>query len=215
MSPAAPPPKRHKSRDMIVDVAERLWGARGLDAVSLREISAAAGLANPASVQYHFGGRDELVSAIYARRLPAMDARRRQLLDDARGGGSVPDLRILLDCLFRPLLEQRDEHGRHSYASFLRQVLQFAPAAALRGEAMPLTPATAELLTLIEKAMPDVPGPLVQHRLVAANLLMLDVLIRHDSEPSTDLSAEQLYADTLDMLVAGVGARPLTPPAIP
>ena len=210
MSPAAVPVKRPKSRAVIVDVAERLWGERGLDAVSLREISAAAGLSNPASVQYHFGGRDGLVNAIYTRRLPAIDARRSALLAAARVKGREADLRILLDCLFRPLLEQQDERGQHSYASFLRQVLQFEPAIALRGQAMSLTPVTVELLLLIERAMPDVPPRLVQHRLIAMNLLMLDVLIRHDRDPEAELLVEEIYADTLDILVAGVGACPTT-----
>lgn len=203
--PRASPGKRPRSREHIVAIAERLWGERGIDSVSLREISATAGLANPASVQYHFGGRDGLMGAIYAKRLPLIDARRSELLEAARSGGCEPDLRALLDCLFRPLFEQVDERGRHSYASFLRQVLQFAPATALRGQVMSLTPATAELLALIEQAMPGVAAPLAQHRLIAANLLMLDVLIRLDRTPIPELSAEEIFADTLDMLVGGIG----------
>ena len=205
MSQAAPLPRRPKSRDVIIDVAERLWGERGIDAVSLREISATAGLANPASVQYHFGGRDELINAIYTRRLPTIDARRRELLDDALAESSEPHLRTLLDCLFRPLLEQQGEDGRRSYASFLRQVLHFAPATGLRAQAMSLTPATMDVLSLIEQAMGDLSAPLIQHRIIAANLLMLDVLIRHDRDPSPDLPIEALYTDTLDVLVSGMG----------
>lgn len=207
-------PKRTRTRESIVEVAERLWGERGIDAVSLREISAAVGLSNPASVQYHFGGRDELIRAIYAKRLPLIDARRRQLLDAARSHSRTPDLGSLLDCLFRPLLEQVDAGGRHSYASFLRQVLEYAPAAELRSQAMWLTPATAQLLALIESAMPGVPPPLVQRRLIAANLLMLDVVIGLDHAPNPQLAAEEIYADALAMLVGGIAAdSPVARPA--
>jgi len=202
-----PASKGARTSQTIVEVAERLWGERGIDAVSLREISAAAGLSNPASVQYHFGGRDQLVAAIYERRLPAIDARRRYLLDEAFTADAAAGLRTLLSCLFRPLFEQVDSEGKHSYASFLRQVLQFAPAARLREQSMHLTPATAELLRLIDGATPDMPPALAAHRLIAANLMMLDVVVKIDREPS-ELGAEAVFGDTLDMLAAALALPP-------
>ena len=59
---------------------------RGLEAVSLREINAEAGVANASAVQYHYGGRAGLIRAILAKHHPAVEARRHALLDqfDAR-----------------------------------------------------------------------------------------------------------------------------------
>jgi AcrR family transcriptional regulator len=68
------------TREQLLDAAERLFAARGVDAVSLREITAAAD-ANVAAVNYHFGSKDNLVREVFARRLQPINAERQSLLD--------------------------------------------------------------------------------------------------------------------------------------
>lgn len=51
------------TRHRLVKTAERLFATHGVDAVSVRAVNAAAGL-GPASVHYHFGSKDELLSAV-------------------------------------------------------------------------------------------------------------------------------------------------------
>ncbi len=51
------------TRAKLIKVAERLFAAQGVDAVSVRAVNAAAGL-GPASVHYHFGSKDDLLSAV-------------------------------------------------------------------------------------------------------------------------------------------------------
>ena len=57
-------PQDTKSR--ILDVAEELFSEQGLDRVSVRDIINAAKV-NIASVSYHFGGKEELIAAIFER----------------------------------------------------------------------------------------------------------------------------------------------------
>ena len=49
--------------DSIIQAAIRLFGQRGIDATSLREVAGAAGV-SPALVVHHFGGKEGLVSAV-------------------------------------------------------------------------------------------------------------------------------------------------------
>ncbi|HEY1129447.1 MAG TPA: CerR family C-terminal domain-containing protein [Roseateles sp.] len=56
--PAAPPP-----RDRLLQEAMRLFGERGFDAVTTREICAAAGV-NPGAIHYHFGDKDGLYAEV-------------------------------------------------------------------------------------------------------------------------------------------------------
>lgn len=49
--------------DSIVDAALRLFGEGGVEATSLREVAAAAGV-SPALVVHHFGGKEGLVAAV-------------------------------------------------------------------------------------------------------------------------------------------------------
>ena len=49
------------TREKFLLTAERLFGERGINGVSLREISRAVGQRNPSALQYHFGSRDALL----------------------------------------------------------------------------------------------------------------------------------------------------------
>jgi len=51
------------ARDPIIQTALRLFGERGIEATSLREIAKAAGV-SPALVVHHFGGKEGLVAAV-------------------------------------------------------------------------------------------------------------------------------------------------------
>ena len=67
MAATAPRRNASRTRDLLLDAAVRLYGSRGIDAVSLREIGAAAGQKNPNALQYHFRDRDGLLQAIVDR----------------------------------------------------------------------------------------------------------------------------------------------------
>ena len=52
------------ARDAIKRAAQSLFAARGVDAVSVREILTAAGQRNGASLHYYFGSKDDLVAQL-------------------------------------------------------------------------------------------------------------------------------------------------------
>lgn len=56
------------TKDRILDVAERLFAARGIENVTLRDITSEAGV-NLAAVHYHLGSREDLLRAIFVRRM--------------------------------------------------------------------------------------------------------------------------------------------------
>ena len=68
--------------------AEELFATRGIDAVSVRDITEAAD-ANTASINYHFGSKRGLIDAIVERRAEALGRRRVELLDELEGGEPV------------------------------------------------------------------------------------------------------------------------------
>lgn len=88
--------------------AEQLFAERGLDGVSLREITAAAEVGNASAVQYHFGDRSGLVRAVLAKHHPAIEARRHALLDQYEAD-DARDLRTLTGALVRPLAAELDD----------------------------------------------------------------------------------------------------------
>src|SRR5690606_15884205 len=65
--------------DRILQAAERLFSERGIDGVSLREITAAAEV-NSAAAHYHFGSKEEVLKELFALRARPIAERRVELL---------------------------------------------------------------------------------------------------------------------------------------
>ncbi|MCX4965371.1 TetR/AcrR family transcriptional regulator [Streptomyces sp. NBC_00654] len=94
------------TKEVILDVAERLFAEHGVFAVSNRQISEAAGQGNNAAVGYHFGTKTDLLRAIVRRHSEPMDTLRRDMLE--RTGDST-DVRDWVACLVRPSTEHLTE----------------------------------------------------------------------------------------------------------
>lgn len=95
-------------RDRIITAAEQLFAARGIGAVSLREINREAGAKSASAVQYHFADRAGVVSAIVAKHRPVIEERRHAVLDHCEASGAL-DLRSLAGALVRPLAAKLDD----------------------------------------------------------------------------------------------------------
>ncbi len=75
----------------ILDSAERLFGERGFDATSLRDITAEAHV-NLAAVNYHFQSKDSLMEAVICRRFEPVNRRRMELLEEAGEHATVEQI---------------------------------------------------------------------------------------------------------------------------
>jgi AcrR family transcriptional regulator len=84
--------------------AERLFALHGFQNVSVRDITAEAGV-NLASVNYHFGSKDALLFEIFRRRTAELNRERARMLHEAndRHAGKPP-VREILEALFAPPL---------------------------------------------------------------------------------------------------------------
>lgn len=97
MSPARP-----NTKTRILDVAEKLFGERGFDATSLRDITTEAGV-NLAAVNYHFHSKDSLIDAVIARRVEPINRKRQEMLAAA---GPHPSVEQILVAFLSPIVEQ-------------------------------------------------------------------------------------------------------------
>lgn len=84
--------------------AERLFALHGFQNVSVRDITADAGV-NLASVNYHFGSKDALLFEIFRRRTAELNRERARMLHEAndRHDGKPP-VREILEAFFTPPL---------------------------------------------------------------------------------------------------------------
>lgn len=98
-----------ETRETVLNTAERLFAERGIDGVSIRDITSKAKV-NLAAINYHFGSKQELVKAIFKRRLLPLEQRRCELLEEAeckaeREGRGLK-LEEVLIALILPMVEQ-------------------------------------------------------------------------------------------------------------
>ena len=110
------------TRNRILDVAERMFGERGFPATSLRDITTEAGV-NVASVNYHFGSKEALLTQVLERRCKPINERRLELLDavEARAGDEPPELEAIIRAFLSPPFHAQRDWGDKNQG-FLRLV---------------------------------------------------------------------------------------------
>src|SRR5580704_10137042 len=83
-------PAEPDTKTKLLDTADRLFAAKGFEAVSHRDIALAATV-NIAAVNYHFGSKREFIRAVIKRHVDAINAQRLAALAKAeREAGIAP-----------------------------------------------------------------------------------------------------------------------------
>ena len=186
------PRKRHSvpAASRLIQAAEALFAERGIDAVSMREIAAAAQCGDTNAVTYYFGSKDGLLAAIFAARAEQMDGTRGEMLDRLEGQGRIDDPLALLGILFLPQLRLIDDRARHPYAAFMlhyaTQYWSLTPAlfAQTRDRAPNLLRLMGHLTALAGHVHPDI----ARNRILLCNMMLQCVLVRWDHGALEDRS---------------------------
>lgn len=207
--------RSERTKARILAAAERLFSRQGIEGTSLREITSAAGLSNTSSVQYHFGGKEELLESLFVDRMMRMEGRRAAMIEDARKKGLLEDMKTLMSIICLPHLDMKDTDGRYSYAEFLAQyVIRYRPPIGPFGSpSEPLAP--VHLFTvqrLIRDQLIQLPEGVVARRLITGVLSFLTVLINNHSfmtDGDEPVALEAALADTLEE-ISGAMTKPFT-----
>jgi AcrR family transcriptional regulator len=164
----------------IITAAERLFGMFGVEGVSTRQIMLEAGASNKSAIAYHFGDRSSLVTAIWNRRLPELEAVRATMLSEVIAAGRQHDPYTLAQVLILPTYGLVDERGHHSYAVFLGQALRWGMGRTIRLEAMNLSPASRIAGNLFGEALGATNNHLFNGRMRLATGLFCDAVASRD-----------------------------------
>lgn len=100
-----------ETRQRIIEAAERLFALRGVEAVSIRDITQAAGV-NLAAINYHFGTKYGLAGEVFKHCIDPLNERRLELLDvvEKKAGSKPPALEAVLEAMIRPCVERGFDH---------------------------------------------------------------------------------------------------------
>ena len=197
--------QRDATRVALVEAAELLFGELGFDAVSVRQVQERAGSANRNAVCHYFGSKAGLVKAIHDHRVPAMEQRRTELLEELDRTGRGHDLESLIEAFWRPLLEQVDAEGRHSYARLLMQL-----SSGWERKLLPVDisrSATKAIVDRIIEALPQPIGARFFHRLRSVfvmTVLAVDAAGKARSKRGPD--PDELFLEAVRMAAAAMSA---------
>jgi AcrR family transcriptional regulator len=222
---AQPVARKLSTKDLLINVGEHLFGRFGIDAVSLREIAAAAGQTSSNAVQYHFKDKHGLVLAILNDRLHRHEAQRRERLETLQTAGMYAP-HDLLRVLWESIVSIRGPDGQHSFCRFVLQYLLQPQgpdhptrnlAAYRRSRKVPVE--FASLLTLnrlLRECYPDLTTTQFDYRLKAVATMFLAAVVEHDNAQLAMQPGDHAEFDLesiVDLATAALGAPVIKRPA--
>ncbi len=206
------------TRNKIISTAERLYAERGIDAVSLNEITREADQKNKSALSYHFGGKEGLLQAIIDKHAPGVLEAKDDLvakLEAQPRQATLEDVsRIVVYSLASKL---DDDDGGRYYLAILAQLAasnQLQPLFAGRE----YSAENDKVMQMIAGLTTDIPQELRASRLLQATSMLLHSLSYLariiDKKPGvTSLKGHvrlnQVFIDNLvDSLVAIASVQP-------
>lgn len=195
-------------RARLVGAAATLFGTKGVEGVTLREVNAAAGTGNASAVQYHFGDRLGLILALLDEHRPAVEARRHAMLDAYEGRG-IDDIRDLVGAFVRPLASELGAAAGVGYLQVLADLANRPQAVldpAVTGDASHMT-STNRWRLLIEPLM-DPAAVRLHRRFMAMQFTFTELARRGRDRPLND---QRLFVSHLVDVVTGMISAPISP----
>jgi len=203
---------RGDTRLRLITAAEKLFGDRGIHAVTLKDINAAAGQRNESALHYHFGSKSALVEAILTLRTRDIDQKRLELVEALLASGQEKNLSAILKAMFLPMMELLGSEKGVRFIRFLAQVLNDPdfdlPDMALRGS----LPGVIKANGLLVAALGDITPEIVIQRqrfIVEMGVSSLAIWSRHHDSVS-EVAARELFISNLLDSIAGFLTAPVS-----
>ena len=201
-----------ETRVRIIEAGEALFAELGVDKTPLRSIASAAGQRNINAVQYHFGDRWGLLTAIFEYRESQLDVLRKALLAQEQATTAKDELRWLM----RVILEPNFRHYKFNnglpylrvHASYLANVRQRGIPHPVDYES-PSTIAFREAIRLLREHLAFLDTRLFNMRLEAVGAMFLNSVIRHQSAPPEHRPDDwTLFHHLIEMAIAAIIVEP-------
>jgi AcrR family transcriptional regulator len=194
------------ARATLLDAAEQLFAERGIEAVSLRDVSAAAGQRNHSAAQYHFGDRRNLVAAVFERRMRVVGERRHALLDALSVEGRTGEVADIIAAIVIPLTEVVAESDAW-YGRFLARSQWDTLAAEVTAD-LPVVASYRRALSLLTAAL-DLPDQRRRNRFDQLASLLIGTVAGWEwqgQRGARRLSIRDLQTELISTLTAVVDA---------
>jgi AcrR family transcriptional regulator len=193
------------TRAKLIRTAELLFAGRGVDSVSLNEISRVAGQRHSNVCQYHFGDRDGLIQAVIDKHVPGIVAAREAMF--ARASPDAPDgLETMVQAFVRPVAAKL--HDADGGVAFIRFSAQMIAANVLlldgKGPYRFSVPGVDDLNRRLTEAVrgQNLPEAVRRDRLTVASIMLFQGLAVYSTVRAAQGGSKAGLARDLDRFVA-------------
>ena len=207
------PPDSTQTRAKLISAAEHLFARRGLD-VPIRDIHALAGQRNASALQYHFGDRNGLLSAIlqkHALEEDEIEAIQKEF------AARHPDARLVVEAVVERFRSHLASPEERDWVRVTSQIMLRAPIrqamldAVADGVARPHSPSFEALSGLVHTHVPSLARNLANERALGALQFITFMVAQRariiDDEGDVQATDEQAFTDNLiDMMVGALTA---------
>ena len=201
------------TRESILVTAERLFAEHGVQVVSNRHISEAAGQGNNAAVNYHFGTKVDLVRAIVRKHVEPMERLRAELVEGIDGDASLRDW---VACLVRPSTTYLRELGAPTwFARFSAQVMTDPALREIIAEESLSSPVLARAVDGLNRCLDGLPPDVRAERGDMARQLMIHMTAEREralaeGTPTPRATWDDAGTGLIDA-ITGLFLAPVTP----
>ena len=199
---------RQLGKQALLDAAAVLMDERGVDNVTIQDISQASGHRNRSAVQYHFGSRDAVIRAVVTRTMEPIDAERNLLLDHLETTGAPLSTRGVLEVVVLPLARQlRTPEGRR-YIRLCAQLVNHPKFMTDAREAITVNTSVSRCAAYLLPSLDHLPAPIAAERTSQVTGFIIracgDQSRLMDSDPPARpvLSVEDFTVNLVDTILA-------------
>jgi len=209
----AEPEAQRDTKERILDAAEKSFAEEGFGA-SYRTITSGAGV-NLAAVNYHFGSKEALIGAVFARRLGPLNAERLRLLDEQEASG--PTLERIVEAFAGPALRMSHNPQGAVFMRLFGYTLSQRSDTILRMFHDQFREVVDRFSAALGRALPDLPREEIFWRLLFMVGAMAHTMALSDKLPviSGGICDATDVEGTIGRLVAFVSAGLRAPVATP
>ena len=199
------------TRQKIITTAERLFAERGVDAVSLNEITREAGQKNKSALSYHFGSKEILLQAIIEKHEVSILAQRNAYLDDLEQRKAI-SIESVVRAFVYPLASKLDDADGGKYFLSILAQLASCPTMKLYSLRPDYIARQDRIMKLLVELTPNTPDELRMPRVMQVSSLLfhsLSYLASIIDKRKNSRRLSQVFTDNLvDAIVAIIAAEP-------
>jgi len=181
---------------------------RGVDNVTINDISQASGHRNRSAVQYHFGSRDAVIKAVIGRSMDPIDAERNLLLDHLEATGAPLTTRGVLEIVVRPLARQLHTPEGRRYVRIGAQLINHPRFITDASQTITVNTSITRCAAYILPSLDHLPTPVIAERTSQVTSFIIracgDQSRLMDSDPPARpvLSVDDFSVNLVDTILA-------------